>query len=93
MLLGVAVFLILVVLIGFAYVMHLFYDAEARRAVKQANVMLQLSAAMEHKDVDALKRIVVLNAPDLDQDVKKEVHAMIDDLVIEQDNTQMGAIR
>ena len=93
MLLGIAVFLILVVLAGFAYVMRLLYDAEAKRAIKQANIMLQLNDAMEQKDVDAMKRIVVLNCTDLDKDVKKEVSATIDDLVIEQDNDRMGAIR
>jgi len=93
MIVGVAVFLILIVLAGFAYVMRLLYDAESRRAIKQANIMLQLNDAMEHKDVDAMKRIVVLNCVDLDKDVKKEVSAMIDDLVIEQDNNRTGAIR
>ena len=93
MLLGIAVFLILVVLAGFTYVMRLLYDAEAKRAIKQANIMLQLNTAMECRDVDAMKRIVVLNCTDLDKDVKKEVNAMIDDLVIEQDNDRMGAIR
>lgn len=93
MLVGAAVFMILVVLLGFVYVMRLLYDAEAKRAIKQANIMLQLNDAMEHKDVDAMKRIVVLNCNDLDKDVKREVSAMIDDIVIEQDNNRMGAIR
>ena len=93
MLIGVAIFTILVVLAGFVYVMRLLYDADAKRAIKQANIMLQLNDAMEHKDVDAMKRIVVLNCTDLDKDVKREVSAMIDDIVIEQDNNRMGAIR
>ena len=93
MVLGVAVFLILVVLVGFAFVMRLLNDAETKRAIKQANIMLQLNDAMENKDVDAMKRIVVLNCVDLDKEVRKEVSTMIDDLVIEQDNNHMGATR
>jgi hypothetical protein len=93
MVLGIAVFLILVVLGGFAFVMRMLYDAEAKRAIKQANIMLQLNEAMENKDAAAMKRIVVLNCTDLDKEVKKEVSAMIDDMVIEQDNMEVGAIR
>lgn len=86
MITAIIVVIILSILIGFAYVIHLVHDAKSRRVVNQANIMLELNEAMQHKDVDALKRIIVLNAHDLDRDVKKKVKLKINDLVIEQNN-------
>lgn len=87
-----AVVLILAVIIACLYALHQISSAGVQRSIRQSNVRLELNEAMQRKDVDALKRIIVLNAQDLDKDVKKEVRSVIDDLIIEQDDDRMARI-